>query len=81
MCLAVPAVIVRVQGREAEADMGGVRRRISLVLTPEAGVGDYVLIHTGFALHVLDESEALESLRLLKELEPIQHPSPGTGET
>ena len=69
MCLAVPAQLVSIEGQEAEVDLSGVRRRISVALTPEARVGDYVLIHTGFAISVLDEEEALETLALFEELD------------
>lgn len=69
MCLAVPARVLSIEGQEAEVDFSGVRRRISVVLTPEVSVGDYVLIHTGFAINVLDEQEAQETLRLFQELE------------
>lgn len=68
MCLAVPALIRSIQGLEAQVEIGGVRRTISLWLTPEAQVGDYVYVHTGHAISVVDEAEALESLRLLQEL-------------
>jgi len=53
---------------EGEVEIGGVGRTISLWLTPEAQVGDYVYVHTGYAISVVDEEEALESLRLLREL-------------
>jgi len=52
-------------------ELGGVRRQVSLVLTPEARVGDYVIIHTGFALSVLDEEEAQETLKLLRAMEKM----------
>ena len=68
MCLAIPAKVKSINGVEAEVDVGGVRRNISLFLTPEARVDDYVYVHTGFAISIVDESEALESLRLLREL-------------
>ena len=68
MCVAVPAQIKSVRGFEAEVDAGGTRRVISLWLTPEARVGDYVYVHTGFSISILDEAEALESLHLLEEL-------------
>ena len=68
MCLAVPARIESIDGQQAEADVGGVRRTIGLWLTPEARVGDYVYLHAGYAISVLDEAEAQESLRLLREL-------------
>jgi hydrogenase expression/formation protein HypC len=68
MCLAIPAQIQSIDGLEAEVDIGGVRRTIGLWLTPEARVGEYVYIHAGYAISVVDEAEALESLRLLREL-------------
>ena len=48
MCLAIPALIKSIENKEAEAEIGGITRRISLWLTPEARVGDYVLVHTGY---------------------------------
>jgi hydrogenase expression/formation protein HypC len=68
MCLAIPAQIKSLDGFEAEVEIGGVGRTISVMLTPDAQVGDYVYVHTGFAISVLDEAEAQESLRLLQEL-------------
>ena len=68
MCLAIPAQIKSIDGFEAEVEIGGVGRTISVMLTPDAKVGDYVYVHTGFAISVVDEAEALESLRLLQEL-------------
>ncbi len=68
MCLAVPVKIVSTDGDEAEAEIGGVRRRVSIAFTPEAKVGDYVLLHTGYAITVVDEAEAEETLKLLEEI-------------
>lgn len=68
MCLAIPAYVVSIDGMDAEADIGGVKRKINLRLTPEAKVGDYVLLHTGYAINVIDEEEALETLKLLAEM-------------
>lgn len=68
MCLAIPAQIKAINGAEGQVDVGGVGRTIGLWLTPEAEVGDYVYIHAGYAISVVDEAEALESLRLLREL-------------
>lgn len=68
MCLAVPVKIVAIDGDEAETEIAGVRRRVSIALTPEAKVGDYVLLHTGYAIGVVDEAEAEETLRLLEEI-------------
>jgi hydrogenase expression/formation protein HypC len=68
MCLAIPALIKSIDGKDAEVEIGGVSRRISLWLTPEARVGDYVLLHTGYAINILDQDEAEETLRLLEEM-------------
>ena len=68
MCLAIPALIKSIDGKEAEVDIGGISRRISLWLTPQAKVGDYALVHTGYAINIIDEEEADETLKLLEEL-------------
>ena len=68
MCLAIPALIKLIEDKEAEAEIGGIIRRISLWLTPEAKVGDYVLLHTGYAINILDQEEAEETLKLLEEI-------------
>jgi hydrogenase expression/formation protein HypC len=68
MCLAIPALIKLIEDKEAEAEIGGITRRISLWLTPEAKVGDYVLLHTGYAINILDQEEAEETLKLLEEI-------------
>jgi len=65
MCLAVPVKIVEIEGNRATIDFAGNRRRASLMLVPEAKVGDYVLLHAGFAIALLEEADALESLKLL----------------
>jgi hydrogenase expression/formation protein HypC len=68
MCLAVPVRVVSIEGNEAEVEIGGVRRRVSIILTPEANVGDYVLLHTGYAINVINEAEAQETLKILEEM-------------
>jgi hydrogenase expression/formation protein HypC len=68
MCLAIPALLKSIDGTNGIAEIGGVERPVSLTLTPEARVGNYVLVHTGFAIGVLDEEEARETLRLFEEL-------------
>ena len=68
MCLAIPALVKLIKNKEAEAEIGGITRRISLWLTPEAEVGDYVLVHTGYAINVLDQEEAEETLSLLRQI-------------
>ncbi len=72
MCLAIPALVKSIDGYQAEADIDGVTRRVSIQLTPEVNVGDYVLLHTGYAISVIDEDEARETLQLLKELSEAQ---------
>ena len=68
MCLAIPVLIKSIENKEAEVEIGGVTRRISLWLTPEANVGDYALVHTGYAINILNQEEAEETLRLLQEI-------------
>jgi len=68
MCLAIPVLIKFIEDKEAEVEIGGITRRISLWLTPEARVGDYALVHTGYAINILDQEEAEETLRLLQEI-------------
>jgi hydrogenase expression/formation protein HypC len=68
MCLAIPALIKSIDGQQGVADIEGVTRDISLQLTPEAKVGDYVLLHTGYAIGVIDADEAEETLKLLREM-------------
>jgi len=68
MCLAVPVKIISISGDQAEVDIGGVGRTVNIALTPEVKVGDYVLLHTGYAISVLDEQEAQETLSLLERM-------------
>ncbi len=68
MCLAIPALIKSIDGVEAEAEIGGISRRISLQLTPEARVGDYAIVHTGYAISIMDQEEAEETLKILREM-------------
>ncbi len=68
MCLAIPVLIKSIDGKEAEVEMGGITRQVSLFLTPEARVGDYALVHTGYTINILEEKEARETLRLLGEI-------------
>ncbi len=68
MCLAIPALIKKIDGQQAVADIEGITRDISLQLTPEAKVGDYVLLHTGYAISIIDPDEAEETLKLLREM-------------
>ena len=68
MCLAVPMRIIDIEGEKMVAEIDGVRREASLMmLSEEVKVGDFVLIHAGFAISRLDEDEALETLDLMRE--------------
>ena len=68
MCLAIPMKIASLnEDRMATVDVLGVTREILLDLTPQAQVGDYVLVHAGFAIEVVDEQYAQETLDLIKE--------------
>ncbi len=67
MCLAIPSKIVSIDNQMATIDVDGVRRQASLMLLEDARVGDYVIVHAGFAIQKLDEATALESIRLLRQ--------------
>lgn len=70
MCLAVPVKVVEVCGDdEAVVDLGGVRKRISVALLDEVAVGDYVILHVGYALNRLDPEEAERTLALFAEIQ------------
>ena len=72
MCLAIPGKLVRIDsGSEpltGTVDFGGIQKRICLAWTPEARVGDYVIVHVGFALSIVNETEALETLNMFREM-------------
>jgi len=76
MCLAVPGKIISISGedplfRSGKIDFGGIFKEASLAYLPEAQVGDYVIVHAGFALSILDEEEALKTLQYLAEIEAL----------
>ena len=68
MCLAVPVRVLQIDGIKASVELGGLVRQASIMLVPDTQVGDYVLLHAGFAIQKLDEREAEETLRLFTEL-------------
>ena len=67
MCLAVPAEVIEATGDDALVDLGGIRKRVSLMLVDDVRVGDFVIVHVGFALTKLDRDEAHETLALLRQ--------------
>jgi hydrogenase expression/formation protein HypC len=71
MCLAIPVRIISINGTEAEVEIGGITRQTSLMLTPEAKVGDYVLLHAGYAINIIDQKEAEETLAIFAEMSQI----------
>ncbi|HKY83218.1 MAG TPA: HypC/HybG/HupF family hydrogenase formation chaperone [Anaerolineales bacterium] len=79
MCLGVPGQIVEVRERDglrmATVDFGGTRREVCLAYVPEAGLGDYVVVHVGFAISVVSESEARETQALLEEIAAQELPA------
>ncbi len=76
MCLGVPGKVVSIDqepneiglGGMASVDIGGTSRQVSLQFVPEVKVGEYVMIHTGFAMQIIDEKEADEMMEMLKEI-------------
>jgi hydrogenase expression/formation protein HypC len=73
MCLAIPGKIVEIVDPEnsiAKVEVGGVKRNVNIGMLDkdEVGIGDYVLIHVGFAMSKVDEAQALDTLRILKEI-------------
>ena len=74
MCLSVPAKIIKINGTIAKASIGGSIIDVGLQLIEKVKVGDYVLVHTGFALEIIDEKEAQETLGMLKELTEEEDP-------
>jgi hydrogenase expression/formation protein HypC len=72
MCLAIPArVLERLEADEAIIDAGGVSKRVSLALVPDAAVGDYVIVHAGYAISCLDPDEALRTLALFAQMQAV----------
>jgi hydrogenase expression/formation protein HypC len=75
MCLAIPGKLIDIYQKDnlrmAKIDFGGIAREICLEYVPEAEVGDYALVHVGFAISLMDEEEAQETLRLLQQISDI----------
>ena len=80
MCLAVPGKLLSITGedvlRSGTVSFGGINKQVSLAYVPEAKVGDYVIVHVGFAISIVEESEARQTFEYLKqmgELEELEH--------
>jgi hydrogenase expression/formation protein HypC len=69
MCLAIPSEIVEIKDKMATIEVSGIRREVSLLLLPEeASIGDFVLVHAGFAIHKIDKEAAEEAMKLIQEI-------------
>jgi hydrogenase expression/formation protein HypC len=68
MCLAIPMKVLELDGQRGVVEMSGARRNIVLAMTPDAKVGDYVIVHAGYALEVMNEEEAMRTLELIRQL-------------
>ena len=76
MCLAIPSKIVEIESGIVTIDVEGVQRKASLMLVEDAKVGDYVIVHAGFAIQILDEETALSSLKLMSDVFLSDNSSP-----
>ncbi len=83
MCLAVPVKVLQIDGLKALVELGGLVRQASIMLMPDIRVGDYVLLHAGYAIQKLDEREAEETLSLFAEIAEgvVDEPKSIRGET
>lgn len=74
MCLAIPSKIVEIKDNMATLDVDGVKRKASLLLLENPKVGEYVIVHAGFAINRIDESAAMETLKILREAASMTDP-------
>jgi hydrogenase expression/formation protein HypC len=71
MCLSIPAKVIDIEGDMAEVSIGGTILRAGLHMVENIKIGDYVLLHTGFAIQKISEDEALETIKILKEMSDL----------
>ncbi|RJP81406.1 MAG: HypC/HybG/HupF family hydrogenase formation chaperone [Candidatus Zixiibacteriota bacterium] len=76
MCLAVPMKLVEMNGPLGVVELGGLRREVGLDLLADVRVGDYLIVHAGYAIEKLDEAEALKTLQLFRDLAGEDEPQP-----
>lgn len=69
MCLGIPAKIITIEGKNAKVEIGGVIYMANIMLLEKAVIGDYIILHAGFAIEKVDPMEAEETIRLFKEIE------------
>ena len=82
MCLAVPGKLLSIAGddplsRTGKVSFGGILKEVNLTCVPEAKIGDYVIVHAGLAISVLDEEEAARTMEYLREIQEINERMPG----
>lgn len=84
MCLAVPGKILSIEGqdfaRTARVSFGGIVKEVSLAYVPEAHIGDYAIVHVGFAISLLDEQEAIQTFEYLKQMGDLAELEPAPDE-
>ena len=68
MCLAIPGKLISKDNETGTIDLGGISQKVSLIFTPNIKIGQWVIIHTGFALNIISESEAKKTIDLLQEV-------------
>ena len=71
MCLAIPMRVIEIKGQEAIAEIGGIKRKANIQLVENVKVGDYLIVHAGFAIEKLDEEDAKETIAMFQEMERI----------
>ena len=69
MCIAVPMKVLKVDGDFGDAELGGIIKEVSIILIDDVKVGDYVLVHAGYAIQKIDENDAIETISFLKKLD------------
>jgi hydrogenase expression/formation protein HypC len=72
MCLAIPMKLINIKGNKGEVELSGVKKEISLALLKEVEIGDYLIIHAGFAIEKLNEEEAKKTLAIWEEIAEVQ---------
>jgi hydrogenase expression/formation protein HypC len=71
MCLGIPLKIVEINGKEAFGELNGVKKKIRVDLIKDLKIGDYVMVHAGFALEIMKEEQAKDTLKILEEIEEL----------
>lgn len=73
MCLGIPLKVTKIKGPLAWVQAGGLARQVNIQMVPKAKIGDYVIVHAGFAIETLDQKSAQETLNLLREISNEVH--------